>query len=198
MVRSMGVLSEKKKFTTKTLLEKNPAEKRWEMTAKLLTVLNVLLGRKTRVCLGIGEGIIAPVMGYETYLKINTKLWLEDGRRYLPWVKDTFNISVEDAIGALKLCMVASWFNSGPEQKFEIVEDTPERAVYRTTRCSWWERYKELFPVIYPELVVCPESCKAHFEAGIKAINPKITYHHIKAMPRGDPYCEEVFEFKEE
>jgi len=194
----MGEIRDKNKFTTKTLLEIIPAKKRWEMTAELLTVLNVSMGVKTRVCLGIGEGIIAPIMGWETYLEIHTKMWLEDGRRYLPWVKETFNIPVEDALGVANLCMVVAWFNSGPEQKFELVETTPERVVLRTIWCTWWESIKKVYPIVDPELVMCPYSCKAHFEAGLKAINPKIIYHHIKAMPLGDPYCEEVYEFKEE
>ena len=184
--------------TSETLLEKIPAEKRWEMTVKLLTVLNVLLARKTKDSLGMGEGFIAPVMGFEKYLEISAKMWAEDGRRFLPWVKERFNIPIEDAIGVAKFCMVVAWFNSGPEQKFELVEATPERVVLRTTRCAWWERYKELFPVIYPELTTCVECCKANFEAGLKAINPKITYKLTKVIGWGDPYCECVFEFKDE
>ena len=33
---------------------------------------------------------------------------------------------------------------------------------------------------------------------GFKAINPKITHKLVKSRPRGDPYCEDVYEFKEE
>ena len=48
------------------LLEKIPAEKRWAITAKILTGFQVLRGEiSVAPLLGIGEGVFAPVMGAE-------------------------------------------------------------------------------------------------------------------------------------
>lgn len=89
------------------LLEKIPAEKRWAITAKILTGLTILRGSKTMVpLLGIGEGIIAPVMGWEKWEEIQRKIWGEGGQNFAPWVKETFNIPVEDAMEAAKLVTV--------------------------------------------------------------------------------------------
>ena len=178
------------------LLENIPAEMHWAITAKILTRLSVLRIHKARPLLGIGEGIIAPIMGWEKYDEINAKIHGEGGKRVLPYVKETFNIPVEDAIGAAKLYIVAVPLHRGPETKMEIVEKSRERVLLRCTKCPWLERVKELKGKL--ELMVCPEGDQAWAEEGLKAINPKLTYKLTKAMPRGDPYCEVVIEFKEE
>jgi hypothetical protein len=113
-----------------------------------------------------------------------------------PWIKEMFNISVEDAIGAAKLVLVAGRSLQGPELESEIIEATPERAVTRVTKCAWWERNKE--NGLTPVLMICPAGHQAWGEEGLKAVNPKLTYKLTKTMPWGDPYCEEIIEFKEE
>ena len=113
----------------------------------------------------------------------------------MPWVKETFNISVKDAIGAAKLRIVVATLQSGPEMETEIVEATPERTVVRTTKCGLWERYKEC--ELDPELAVCDVGHQAVVETGLKRVNLKITHKLTKAMSRGDPYCEDVFELKD-
>jgi hypothetical protein len=145
--------------------------------------------------MGKGEGIISPLMGWEKYDEVSRKTWGEGGRRFLPWVKERFNIPVEDAIEADKLTEVAATLTSGPEQAFKIVEATPERVVSRTIKCAFMERYKEL--EVDPALSTCPGGDQAWGKEGLKAIDPKITYKITKAMPWGDPYCEFVYEFKE-
>jgi len=178
------------------LLEKIPAEKRWEITSKIITSLYVIRGEKTIVPdLGKGEGFMSPVLGAEKWKEINVKIFSEGGKIMLPWVKDTFNIPVEDAIGTAKFCMVVAWLFGGPEQEFELIEATPERAVLRTTKCAFMERYKEF--KVRPAFIPCRYACQEYWAEGLKAISPKITYNHMKALPWGDPYCEEVFEFKE-
>ena len=179
------------------LLEKIPAEKCWEITAKILWRFLISTG-VTIVApeMGTGEGWIAPVLGWEKVEEIATKVWTEGGRKFFPWVKEMFNIPVEDAIGAAKLSIVASRLMLGPETEFEYIEATPERTVVRWTKCTGWERHKEL--ELDPELNPCPPSHKVLIKEGIKAINPKLTHKLTKARPWGDPYCEEVYEFNED
>ena len=186
-----------KEFTTETLLKKIPADKCWAITTQALLNLLFLRGSKTLVpLLGIGEGVIAPIMGWETFKELNTKVFVETYKQFIPWVKETFNIPLEDAIGAVKLGKVSGTLNSGPEIVIEIVEQTPERALSRTTKCPWWEKYKELG--VKPELTLCKPVCEAFFGEAFKEINPKITSKLTKSMPSGDPYCERIDEFKEE
>ena len=182
-------------------MEKIPAEKRWEITAKILSIFCVLAGEKHFAPeLSKGEGIIAPVMGAEKWREITGKIFLEGCLKLFAWVKETFNIPVEDAIGAAKFLIVWGTLAFGPEMKLEIVEATPERAVLRWTKCTWWERWKE--HEIDLELLACHSSdWSAHqllTDKGFKAINPKITCKLMKQMSKGDPYCEDVIEFKEE
>ena len=185
-------------ITTKKLFEKIPAEKCWELTAKILTRLSVLRGSKSMpLVLGKEEGIISPVWGWEKWQEILLKVYTEINKRLLIFSKETSNISLEDAIDAAKLAMIAFILLSGPELEGEIVEATPEKATVRFTKCSWGERFKEF--EVDPAL---RGACTVHEEVwdqeGFKAINPKITFRLTKSMHRGDPYCEGVYEFKEE
>ena len=189
--------SPKKENSMVVLLDKFPAEKRWEITTKALTRLYVLRMKKTgATLLGKGKGITALLLGREKHQEIQEKAWGEGGTHKLPWVKETFNIPVEDAIGAAKSVIVAAYLVHGPELDRKIVEATPERAVLRTTKCAWTERYEEL--EVDFVLQDCESGHVGWCEAGLKLINPKITYKMTKAIPRGNPYCEEVIEFKEE
>lgn len=185
-----------KKEGIEELLEKIPAEKRWEITVKVLSKLFALRIILTRPLLGTGEGIISTILGWEKHEEIQEKTFGEHGRHFIPWVKETFNIPVEDAIGAAKLVIVAGALMRGPEIKDEIIEATRERAVLRRTQCVWIERYKEY--EVDTELLTCPPAHQAFSEEGLKAINPKITHTLTKAIPWGDPYCEWIIEFKKE
>ena len=187
----------KKKFTTETLLEKIPAETCWKITAKTLLNIALLRGVKTVFPLmGKGEGIISPVMGFEKWREIVDKIWAESGRKIFPWVKKTFNIPVEDAVGAANLRIVIGSLTTGPEDKRVIVEASRERAVLRWQKCGWMERYREL--EVDPELITCDGGHQTFAGEGLKAIDPRINFKITKAMPWGDPYCELVIEFKEE
>jgi len=179
------------------LLNKIPCEKCWELTAKALIRLIVLQGDKIIASLlGRGEGVIAPVMGKEKWLEINEKVFGEGGKQLYPWLKEAFNISVEDATGAVNLVIVGEKLMGGGLIKHKLVTATPERAVLKITECPWWESYEEF--EVQSELRACDPGHPIMIEEAFKIINPKISYKLTKALPRGDPYCEEVFEFNEE
>lgn len=179
------------------LLEKITPERCWEITAKILSALMVLRGEKSVAPLmGKGEGVFAPVMGAEKWQEIHEKIFGDGGENLCLWVKETFNIPVEEINGAINVIEVASRLQQGPEQEWEYAEKTPERAICRTTRCTWMERYKD-YEVDYT-LIPCVRGCPAWFERAFKAINPKLNYKATKQMPRGDPYCEHIYEFKNE
>ena len=179
------------------LLEKIPVEKCWAITAKTLTRLIISRMRKTSApFLGKDDGILSLLSGWDKEQEIKVKIYGEAARKMYPFVKETFNISVEDAIGACKLAYVIALLMMGPEQKVEIVEETPERAVDITTKCVCWERYNEFD--VHPVLRACDPGCEKFVSEGFKSVNPKIVLKIPKTQPKGDSYCEWVYELKEE
>jgi hypothetical protein len=181
----------------KELLAKIPVERRWEITSKILTTIMAIRGANFIVpLLGLGEGIIAPVMGWEKYEEITEKIWGDGGKRFIPRIKEMFNISVKNAIEAAKLLIAAATLLQGPEHTGQIIETRPERAILRVLKCAWMERYKEF--EITPGFRVCGASCPGWGEEGLKAINPNFTYKGTQLLPKGDPYCERIIELKEE
>jgi len=179
------------------LLEEISAEKRWAITAKALLRLYTSRGTRTiPLILSKGEGIFAPIMATEKWTEILSKMYIDGATKMFPWVKERFNVPVEDAIGAQNLVWIVAKLMDGPEWEGEYVEKTPERAVWRITKCPYWERYEEF--EVDPVLRTCDAVHQLFGEAGFKAINYKITRTLKKALPRGDPYCEDVYEIEKE
>jgi hypothetical protein len=179
------------------LLKKIPAETRWEINAKIMSTLFVIRGEKiVAPALGKGEGIISHLWGADKWKEIHVKIFGDAGRQLMSWFKEMFNIPVEDAIGAAKLANVAATLLQGPEWNFEIVEATPERVVNRITKCVWMERYREFG--VDPAFIPCVSGCPAWHQQGFNATIPKLACKTIKQMPKGDPFCEYIYEFAEE
>jgi hypothetical protein len=141
-----------------------------------------------------GETIFAPMIGAEKYKEINTNVYGEGGKIMFPMVKGAFNILVENAIGAADLIDVVTNVSMSTEFESERVEESPERTVVRTTKCPWMELYKEYN--VDNKFIPCYEGHQAWGERGLKAVNPRLTHKMTKGMPKGDPYCEYVIEFK--
>lgn len=184
------------KTTTETLLEKIPAETRLALGAEFLTRFCILRGEQIIApAMGKVEGVTAPVLGFEKWLEINEQTWTEGIEQYFLWIKETFNILVEDTIGAAKVYVLDWALAGGPECVFEIVEATPKRSVVRWTQCSWRKRYKE--EGVPPEFIACCNGChQENSRKGLKALNPKLTRKFTKLDVKGDPYCEIVIELK--
>jgi hypothetical protein len=179
------------------LLEKIPAEKCWAITAKILSAFFVMRGEKIIApLLGKEEGFISPVRGAEMWHDIAVKIFGDGGRQLCSMFKEMFNIPVEDCIEANKLLDVAAMLQQGPENEGYYVEKTPDRVVWRKTKCTWMERYKEY--EVDPTLRPCISGCPAWCEEGLKVVNPKLTIKSTKQLPRGDSYCEFITEFKDE
>ena len=183
------------------LLEKIPTERCWEITTKILSSLFVLRGEKIIApAMGMEEGVVAPVLGAEKWTEINVKIFGNGSKILFPLFKDMFNIPVENAIDASDLVEVVSVLQLGPTQGEEFgenVEYSPERVIWRQHKCTWMERYKE-FKADHAFIPCDKGACQAWGEEGLKAVNPKLTWKVTKAMPSGDPYCEFIYEFKEE
>ena len=184
------------------LLEKIPVKKRWNITAKALIRLIVLRGDKIIAPeLGKDEGVIAPVLGKEKWEEINDKVFSEGARQFFPWVVETFNIPVKNAVDGESLETIVNVLQSGPPmeeaaESWEYIERTPERVVYRIQRCPWWDIYEELG--VSWEHRACDAGHERSTQVGLKTINPKMIFKLTKALSRGDPYCEGVVEFNSE
>lgn len=165
------------------ILEKIPAEKRWEIATKTFTGAMV----------GYGQ-VLLGIVGKDRSSEINVKMSGEWGKTFIPMIKEAFKIPVEDAVGAANVAAVAAVLSMGPEMEGERIEETEKRVVDRATKCPLWERVKEFG--LTAQITDCP-GCLAWTEEGLKAINPKLTCQITKALPRGDPYCEFVYELKE-
>jgi hypothetical protein len=163
------------------ILEKIPVEVKWAMSS----------GR------AVATGLMAQlgaIVGGEKLEEILTGMFGGAGKRVHPFVKEKYNIPVEDAAGAAKLSLVVGGLILGPEYESKIVETTPEKAVRRTTKCPWTERFTEYN--IDPEYRVCTIPCAKFVEEGFKAVNPNIAFQLTKSLAQGDPYCEFVYELK--
>lgn len=185
-------------ITSNKLLEKVPAEKCWAIGARILNGFLVLSGSKILPSvLGMEEGIISPVWGWEKWSEINVKVMTEIGKRHYLFVKEMFNLKVENAIDAAKLSFIATILAFGPGFEGEIVEATPEKASIRWKKCSLDEWFNIL--EVDPQLRAgCHGGHKVFPKEGLNAVNPKLTHKLTKALAWGDPYCEDVIEFKED
>lgn len=183
--------------TSKELLAKFPIETCWLFTAQILTGFLVMRGSKILPSvLGKEDGFFSPVRGWEKHVEVTPRIYGEIARKFFPWVKETFNIPVEDATGAAKLHIVTTKLLQGPEHTSEIVEVSKEKAKIRVAICAWKERFNEhKVPLAFR---ICYPAHNSWAEEGLKAVNPKITFKLDKSMGKGDPYCEALIEFKEE
>jgi len=163
--------------------ERIPVEKCWEITARNLT--GALMGYVI---------VLSRVVGREKLSEITSKMWGEGGRNFIPVIREAFNIPVEDAAGAGKLIAVATILGMGPEMEQQIVEETANRTVIRTTKCTFHERQKE-FGIVGEVDCAIPDA--AWCNEGLKAVNPNLKVTITKALSRGDPYCEHVIEIVE-
>jgi hypothetical protein len=138
---------------------------------------------------------MAEVLGMDKWQEIHDNLWGEGGKFTYPQVKEAFNITVENAIDAANLAAIVATLGHGPRYETEVIEETPKRAVYRYTKCPWWDTYQAFGAK--PEHIVCHGGHDRFVGDGITAVNPKIKHKLVKSMPRGDPYCEVIFELEE-
>ncbi len=161
-------------------VEKVPAENRWTIATRGLTGAIVVTSKALR-----------DVLGQERYNEVLGQIWAEQGKA-AKQIADALGLAGDDAKSVAETNVLVTLVAMGPEIKIEIVEATAEKAVLRNTECPWWNRFKELG--ISEDL--CSVACAAYFNGLAKSLNPKVTVSLTKAMPRGDSYCEWVYELQ--
>ena len=165
------------------IVERIPERVRWEIAARAFTGIASVYNK-----------ILLDILGKEKFYEMLEAIWSENGRNFIPAIKEAFRMPAENAVDAMNMVVAASILSMGPEFEMRVIERSAKRAVARTFKCPWLERYREMgvagsIDCVYGDLAFCRE--------GLKAINPKFSVRITKAMPRGDPYCEHVVELLE-
>jgi hypothetical protein len=137
------------------------------------------------------SNILRDTVGEEKWKEIVGPIFTQAGAG-VKAVKDQFGLVGDDAKAASEALILAPLVGFGPEPVIEITEATKDRVVSKQTICPLWNRVEELGLKGDP----CTFGHICWSEAGIKAINPNLTFQLTKAMPKGDPYCEWVVELK--
>jgi len=162
-------------------VERVPAETRWAIATQALTGAVVATAN-----------VLLDVVGQERFNEIWKQIWAGSGKASKQ-VTDVLGLAGDDAKSVAETIQLVATVAMGPEFKLETVEATAEKAVVRCTGCPWWNRFKELGI----SEGFCPVADLAYCDALAKSLNPKVTVSLPKAMPRGDPYCEWVYELQE-
>ncbi len=162
------------------VMEKVPAETRWTIATEALT------GAMTAI-----DKVLLDIVGQEKFNEIVGQIWTEGGKASKQ-IADAFGLSGDDAKSMAETNSLVATVIMGPF-KLETVEATAEKAVVRCTECPWWSRAKEM------EILddMCSVGDQAWNNDLAKALNPKVSVTLTKAMPRGDSYCEWVYELQE-
>jgi hypothetical protein len=158
-----------------------PAENRWAVATQALTG-GIVVTNKTML----------DIIGRENYNKAIAQIWAGLGNASKE-VADALGWTVDDAQSAAETVTSVAVVAMGPEFGFETVEASAEKTVLRSTKCPWWSRAQEMG--ISEDM--CSLGDPAWSDALAKSLNPKVTVRLTKAMPRGDPYCEWVYELEE-
>lgn len=160
-------------------IEKVPAETRWPIATQALTGAVVASAKA-----------LQDEMGQERFNEIWGQIWGDLGKA-AKQIADALGLAGGDVKSATEAVQLVATVAMGPEFKFETVEATPEKAVLRCTGCPWWNRQKEL-----GISDICSVADPAWCNGLTKSLNPRVTITLTKAMPRGDSYCEWVYELQ--
>ena len=124
-------------------------------------------------------------VGQEKYNEIKKKTGLAVGARNKKRAED-FGFTGNDAksVAAMTTALVTMYY--GPEEKFEILDATVEKASVKCTNCAYWNTVQAR--------KITDDTCSAWsqywWEGFVTAMNPKLTLKLVKARPWGDSVCE--------
>ncbi len=161
-----------------TPAEKIPAEGRWAIGSRGLSGMWTATLRS-----------LADAVGEEKAREFSKQMWVQAGAGIKEF-RDAFGMTGDDAHAAREAIMTLAGCSLGPELQVEVVEVTPKRSVLRVHQCTVWNRSKEMGWA----MDCAAAGCIGFNEAACKVINPKLVFSRTKAMPWGDPYCEDVTE----
>ena len=130
-------------------------------------------------------------LGQEKYDEVITEIWGEQGK-VCKEIVESLGLKVDSPKSAAEASEAVVTLLMGPEFKLEVAEDTPDRVVCKCTECPWWNRQQEM----NLKGNLCTKADPAFFDALAKSLNPKLNVTLTKAMPKGDSFCEWIYEVK--
>ena len=157
-----------------------PEKARWETATKALTGAYIAI-----------SNALQKAVGQDKFEEFNGSLWYDAGKGTKGFA-DEVGLPAEtpaDVEGAMHLFAKVAM---GPEFQFEIVENTKDRCVGRTTQCPWHRRWKEQGLTIN----TCGVGHQRWGDGAAEVLNPDFTFKLTKNMLLGDPCCEWVVERK--
>jgi len=161
-------------------LKKIPMETRWAFASGAFTYTDTLLSKA-----------LFDQVGREAMEEIHRK-WQTAAGQGAKQTANALGLSAQNAKEAAEVISTLTFIYCGPEEKFETVEATPERAVVRCLVCPRANRRKEMG--ITDDL--CSAMSQTWWDSCAKSFNPQLTATLTKAMPWGNPYCEWVIELQ--
>ena len=161
-------------------LEKIPMATRWAITSGSFIYFQISDNKA-----------LLDKVGQEKYNEIKKKSGLAAGARNKKRA-ESFGFTGNDAksVAAMGTALVTMYY--GPEEKFEIVDATAEKASVKCTNCAYWNAVQAR--------KITDDTCSAWsqywWEGFVTAMNPKLTLKLVKARPLGDSVCEWAFALK--
>jgi hypothetical protein len=157
-----------------------PMEMRWRIASNS-TVINEVNWAKA----------LLDKEGREKYLEIR-KRFSPAGGASAKMLAESLGLTGNDAKSAAAIipAMVAVYY--GPQQKYEIEENSAEKARVRCLECSFWNQAQRRN--IADDL--CSLHSRLHWQGFAEALNPNLKVAMLKAKPLGDPVCEWLIELK--
>jgi hypothetical protein len=155
-------------------LEKIPMETRWKIASGMQVYNQVSVWK-----------LLYDKEGMEKYNEESKKRGLGAGV-WVSGMAKNLGLAGNDAksIGIQWSILVPIW--AGPDQKYEVVQATAEKARVICTKCAYWNTMQER--KIKDD--ICSSGSQYNFYGFAKAMNPKMTSALVKARPRGDSVCE--------
>jgi hypothetical protein len=156
------------------VIDKIPAETRWQIATKGLT----------GACTALMNGLQS-AMGNENFVQFQQALWSQagEGAKELAANLGIAAETPEEMNNVLTLLATASM---GPECNFEVVEATENKCVGTATKCPWHERWRE-FGI---KEDFCTSGHQAWGDGAVQSLNPNLSFKLTKNMVRGDSNCE--------
>ena len=157
-----------------------PMETRWRIASNS-TVINEVNWAKA----------LLDKEGREKYLEIR-KRFSPAGGASAKKLAESLGLMGNDAKSAAAIipAMVAVYY--GPQQKYEIEENSAEKARVRCLECSFWNQAQRRN--ITDDL--CSLHSRLHWQGFAEALNPNLKVAMLKAKPLGYPVCEWLLEMK--
>ena len=156
------------------------AEERWKIASNSLTAAVTAYGE-----------VLKGAIGDDKFFEFLKSLYSQAGASAKQFA-ESLSISVENAEGIAEALLTFALATMGPDFEFEDVEVSEDKCVGRTTKCPWYDRYKEQGV----SEMTCNVGHQAWGEGVIGNLNSNYSFTLTKSIPTGDEYCEYVIERK--